>query len=72
MYTYNGKEYSLEQIQKMATDNGYGEDYQTYLDDHPDFKESGLEVEEPTKVEKLPGIGLDFQPGPAEGAVVGP
>ena len=38
MYTYNGKEYSLEQIQKMATDNGYGEDYQTYLDDHPDFQ----------------------------------
>ena len=79
MYKYNGNEYSIEDIEELAQEGGY-DDYLAYLEDNPEFVldeqndiEEQVEAEDPTKVEQLPGVGLDFQQGPAEeSAVVGP
>ena len=79
MYEYNGIPFSVEDIQELATTEGY-DDYLEYLKDNPQYQPKQKEevevedkVEEPTEAEQLPGVGLDFQQGPAEeSAVVGP
>ena len=74
MYEYNGKQYSIQEIESLAKKAGY-DDYLSYIDDYPGFKEVEETIIEDasTETEQLPGVGLDFQPGPAEeSAVVGP
>ena len=66
MYEYNGKQYSIQEIESLAKKAGY-DDYLSYIDDYPGFKEVEETIIEDasTETEQLPGVGLDFQPGPA-------
>ena len=61
MYEYNGKQYSIQEIESLAKKAGY-DDYLSYIDDYPGFKE----VEETIKSLSEYGLIKCYPPKPLE------
>ena len=75
MYEFNGEQYSLEDIESLAIENGYNsaEEYLAANEDVIKIEDAEIKSEDPNIAEETPGIGTDFQIGSIEeSAVVGP